>query len=145
LGYFGGEIVFGTPKHANQAAIKEDQALEPKVKVSFVDVSDIFNHNCIICHKSENPPLGLPLGSYEHVTIGSEKGPVVIPRKPDESKLVLRIKGNIKPSMPFGKPLLPGNSIQTIVRWIEEGAPRGKDERAISVREEKPGKSALTK
>jgi uncharacterized membrane protein len=138
LGYFGGEIVFGTPTHS-------DQAMGPKVKVSFVEVFDIFNHNCIICHKGENPPLGLRLDSYEHVMTGSEKGPVVIPGKPAESKLVLRIKGKIKPSMPFGKPLLLGNSIQSVIRWIEEGAPRDKDERAVSVRGEKPGKPTLTK
>jgi hypothetical protein len=124
LGYFGGEIVFGTPTHADPAAKKVARAGEPKEEVSFSYVSDILNHHCIMCHKGNNAPLGLQLDSYEHVMAGGENGLVVVPGRPQESELVLRIKGQIKPSMPFGKPLLQHNNIQSVIRWVEEGAPK---------------------
>lgn len=54
---------------------------------------------------------------------GAQTGPVIIPGKPDESKLVRRIKGIDQPRMPFAKPPLSESEIGLIVRWVQQGAP----------------------
>lgn len=73
-----------------------------KRSVTFADVSDIFNQHCTTCHSGDDPPLGLRRDSYEHVMAGSEERPVVVPGKPRESDLVMRIKVEVEPAMPFG-------------------------------------------
>ena len=140
LGYLGGEIVFGTQKkhthaageknHSNANGGKEHATAGQKEKITFADdISKIFSKNCTMCHKGDKPPAGLRLDSYEQAMAGSEDGSVIVPGKPEESELVLRIKGKAEPSMPFRQPLLPENTIQTVVRWIEQGAPKGDSEK----------------
>lgn len=124
LGYYGGEIVFGTQtRHDHEHDGHKEDSGKSDEKASFAQVSEIFDQSCVMCHKGENPPLGLRLQTYEQVMEGSENCPVVVPGKPGESELVLRIKGEAKPSMPFRQPLLPENKIQSIVKWVEKGSP----------------------
>ncbi|MGA6927236.1 MAG: c-type cytochrome domain-containing protein [Desulfosarcina sp.] len=126
LGYFGGEIVFGSKtRQADRKAAEGDGAGVAKDSVAFADVSQIFDQHCVQCHKGDNPPVELRLDTYGQVMAGSDKGPVVVPGKPSESELVLRITGEAEPAMPFRQPLLPDSTIQTIVRWVEQGAPNG--------------------
>jgi uncharacterized membrane protein len=124
IGYYGGEIVYGAP-WARPPAREEAQRDLRGEEITFSDVSVIFNQNCIMCHKGASAPLGLELDTYTHVMAGSKNGWVVIPGKPDESELVKRIKGISEPRMPFAQPPLSRNKIETIVGWIEQGAPGG--------------------
>jgi mono/diheme cytochrome c family protein len=94
-----------------------------EAKAGFSPVSVIFDQRCIMCHTGGRAPAGLRLDSYEKVMAGSRMGPVVVPGKPGESELVLRIQGKRKPAMPLNQPTLPETEIETIVRWIEQGAP----------------------
>jgi len=118
IGYFGGELVFGTTK----AAVQQTKPSEP-VTVTYADVGKIFSQSCTVCHSGASPPLGLRLDSYANVLAGSQTGPVVIPGKPDESELVRRVRGIDQPRMPFGKPPIQEREIGVIVRWVEAGAP----------------------
>ncbi len=85
------------------------------------DVQPIFDRNCVVCHGGS---AGLWLDSYERVMAGSERGPVVVPGDPEASELYRRITGASQPSMPLGQPPLPPQEIETIRRWIAEGAPK---------------------
>ncbi len=85
------------------------------------DVQPIFDQNCVVCHGGS---AGLWLDSYERVMAGSERGPVVVPGDPEASELYRRITGASQPSMPLGQPPLPPQEIETIRRWIAEGAPK---------------------
>ncbi len=85
------------------------------------DVQPIFNQRCIMCHGGS---AGLWLDSYERVMAGSERGPVVVPGEPEASELYRRITGVSQPSMPLGQPPLSQQEIETIRRWIAEGAPK---------------------
>jgi hypothetical protein len=118
IGYFGGELVFGTTK----AAFQQNRPSEP-VKVTYADVGKIFSQSCVVCHSGSSPSLGLRLDNYAHVMAGSQISPVVVPGKPDESELVRRVRGIDQPRMPFGKPPLQEGEIEVIVKWIEAGAP----------------------
>ncbi len=54
---------------------------------------------------------------------GSRAGAVVEPGKPDESELVLRLRGESEPRMPLdGPPFLSDAEIDLLERWICGGA-----------------------
>jgi hypothetical protein len=83
---------------------------------------------CIVCHSSNNPKhsyRGLDLSSCEGILRGSTESPqkpVIMPGNPDKSSLVWRLRSN---RMPLGIPFLhpiDGPSIQTVKKWINEGA-----------------------
>jgi hypothetical protein len=64
----------------------------------------------------------LDLRSRDAAMKGSEKGPVIVARKPEESSLYKKIAGIEKPLMPMdGK--LPDAQIAAFKKWIEQGAP----------------------
>ena len=89
-----------------------------------VDVQPIFTERCIKCHSGANPPRGLQLVDYEHVVAGGTYRPVIVPGKPEESELILRIRGESIPRMPFdGPPFLTEEQIAVIEAWVAAGAP----------------------
>ena len=81
----------------------------------------IFQQNCFNCHG--------PSGQFrdalliEHSALIDSK--VVVPRNPEQSEFYKRLIQDAaeKPRMPLGQPALPPAALQTIRRWIAEGAP----------------------
>ena len=90
------------------------------------DVAPILVANCVGCHSQGRPGLvrgKLDLTSFAKLIQGG-KQKVIEPGKPDESHLVLRVKGEETPRMPQG-----GNNnglgeaaIGKIEQWIKAGA-----------------------
>jgi len=128
LGYFGGEIVFGMPstRGAAQPSVEETGVGKPDGTVTFAQISEIFSQHCTMCHKGSDAPEGLQLETYDQVMSGGEHGPVIVPGEPGKSELVLRITGESMPRMPFRQPPLPEDKIETISRWVQQGAHNGK-------------------
>lgn len=97
-----------------------------KKKISFEkEVFPIIRSNCLPCHLAENEnPSGLALDNYETLMKGGEHGNTVVPGKPKESNLYLKLL----PNPPFGKQMarnkkkLSEEEIQVIYEWIEQGA-----------------------
>ncbi|MCS7313425.1 MAG: hypothetical protein NZ742_11035 [Acidobacteria bacterium] len=87
-------------------------------------VQPLFNANCAFsgCHTLPNPQRGLDLGSYQGLMQGSINGPVVIPGNAQDSRLVKRIEGRETPRMPPNRDPLCQFQIDTIRRWIDQGA-----------------------
>jgi len=102
------------------------QADAKKRKVSFEkDVFPIIRSYCLPCHLAENEnPSKLALDNYETLMKGGEHGNTVVPGKPKESYLYLKLL----PNPPFGKQMarnkkkLTEEEIQLIYDWIEQGA-----------------------
>ena len=86
--------------------------------------------NCINCHSGDGPACGgessicrrsrsLKKGSQKR----TDDQAIVIAGKPDESHLVLRIKGEEEPRMPQGgNNRMSDEAIATIAQWVKEGA-----------------------
>lgn len=97
-----------------------------KKRISFgKEVFPILRSNCLPCHLAENEnPSGLALDNYETLMKGGEHGNTVVPGKPKESYLYLKLL----PNPPFGKQMarnkrkLSEEEIQVIYDWIEQGA-----------------------
>jgi hypothetical protein len=65
---------------------------------------------------------GLILEAYDTLLKGGAHGPVIVPGKSGESRLVLMLEGAIQPRMPFGGDALPASDIAAIKAWIDAGA-----------------------
>ncbi|MEF8823069.1 MAG: DUF2231 domain-containing protein [Desulfohalobiaceae bacterium] len=123
LGYFGGEIVFGTHQAKVEAGVNATGQEEAKQeKASFARVKPILENRCTSCHSGSNPPHGLRLTSYKELISGTEHGPIVTKGEPGESELYARITGQSEPRMPFRQSPLSDEQIRVIKEWIAAGA-----------------------
>ena len=92
-----------SPTKTKNGATKNDAADSGQLKFS-QDIAPILVANCVGCHSGDNVGVRrgkLDLTTFENLKKGSQKRPedpeIVIAGKPDESHLVLRIKGDEEP------------------------------------------------
>jgi WD40 repeat protein len=86
-------------------------------------IGPIFKTYCVGCHNSQDKEGGLVLESFETLGKGGENGPVVVPGKPDDSKLVQVLLGKAEPAMPPEGNERPSDAQITALRaWIAAGA-----------------------
>ncbi len=110
-------------KSASKSGSKKASGAGDAGKLKFSqDIAPILVANCTGCHSGDGNGLRkgkLDLSTFEKM----QSRKVVEPGNPDESKLVLRIKGEIEPKMPQGaNAALSAAAIAKIERWIKEGA-----------------------
>ena len=91
------------------------------------DASVVFVRRCTMCHSKLGAARGLQLDSYAAALAGSQRGAVLLPGDPDASELMLRLRGESPPRMPFLGPPLPQDEIDVIERWIAAGLPETSD------------------
>lgn len=86
------------------------------------DVAPILKENCLRCH-SNNPRGGLKLDTFAGMKAGGQSGALLIVRNPVASLIMKRIANpQANRRMPQNSPALEQAEIQTIARWIAEGA-----------------------
>jgi hypothetical protein len=97
----------------------------PVSNVSYsVHVQPLFNQACAFsgCHDAGQNQSQLHLTSYGDAVLSTSAVGVILPGKPDQSELVLRIQGTVGARMPPGVYPLNANQINGIRAWIVEGA-----------------------
>jgi hypothetical protein len=98
------------------------------VQISFAkDVMPIFRESCLSCHDTGGQGTaasGFSVASYQSIMKGTKFGPVIKPGFSFSSTLQLLIehKADDSINMPKGMPILPPKHIETIGRWIDQGA-----------------------
>src|SRR6059058_944997 len=85
-------------------------------------VEPVLRQKCFPCHSSASKMGGLVMESYEGLIKGGGHGPVIVPGKSGESRVVLMLEGKVQPRMPFGLDPLPAADIAAIKAWIDAGA-----------------------
>ena len=99
------------------------QAVETEASLQYFEkrIRPLLAERCWSCHGPDKREAGLRLDSAEAVRHGSETGPVIVPGKADESRLiqVVRRSGDVK--MPPDA-ALSDREIADLVAWIEGGA-----------------------
>jgi hypothetical protein len=92
------------------------------------DVRPILDQHCIACHQAGGAgeqASGFSMVSYEDLMKGTQFGPMIVPGDSLGSNMLVLMEGRADPSisMPHGnmKPV-PQAEIETIRRWIEQGA-----------------------
>src|SRR5579863_2228839 len=92
-------------------------AQTPAKPVSFeADVQPTFATRCTGCHGPDTRIKEMNLSSLEGVLKGSESGPVIVPGKPEESRLYQMVRDG---KMPPGKTHLSEQQLAAIRTWIE--------------------------
>ncbi|HVH71099.1 MAG TPA: c-type cytochrome domain-containing protein [Candidatus Dormibacteraeota bacterium] len=86
------------------------------------EVLPILQQKCLACHSGVAKMGGLVMESYESLMQGGAHGPVIVPGKGSESRIILMLEGKLQPRMPFNGVPLSAREIETIRRWIDGGA-----------------------
>lgn len=109
---------------AEGATTKTDAAPASDGPIKFSkDIAPILVGNCTGCHNDRQRRGKFDLTSFEKLMKGADKEKVIEPGKPEESHLVLRIKGEETPRMPQNNQrTLSDASIAKIERWVKDGA-----------------------
>ncbi len=102
----------------------DDQGQVPDQPSYAMHIQPIFNANCTFsgCHNDQDRANGLSLTSFQNLMMGGNSGAVVVPGDAENSIIVQRLEGRITPRMPLNRPPLSDTQIQTIRRWIDQGA-----------------------
>lgn len=87
-------------------------------------IRPVLIEHCYECHAGKKTRGGLALDSRGALLQGGDRGPVIVPGKPEESWLIRSIRHtspNLK--MPKQKPKLDDGTIADFVKWVNLGAP----------------------
>jgi len=88
-------------------------------------IAPILVKNCIECHNSSVTKGNLNLETLTSTLKGGDEGKAIVPGKPEQSQLYLKIiegENKKKPEMPRKKPALAKADVEKIKAWIEQGA-----------------------
>jgi hypothetical protein len=88
-------------------------------------IQPVLEKNCLTCHNQKLKQAGLDLSTRESAMKGSENGPVIVPGKPEDSRLYKLVAHVSEPGMPFKGPRLADATIAKIAEWIKAGVPYG--------------------
>ncbi|HUQ72466.1 MAG TPA: c-type cytochrome domain-containing protein [Planctomycetaceae bacterium] len=93
-------------------------------KVSFVrDIAPTFVNTCGGCHNDNQRRGGLSLATFEKAMAGGQSGRVIVPEKPNESRLWRLVNADDTPVMPQGNMTGITRKFHADLRtWITEGA-----------------------
>ena len=92
--------------------------------IAFFETSirPLIVEKCQTCHGNEKAKAGLRLTDRESLLKGGESGPAVVPKQPEESRLVHAVRYLDELKMP-PKEKLSAGEIAAIERWVASGAP----------------------
>ncbi len=108
--------------------VPAEQSDTPQTPLNYnLDIRPILSNNCYACHGPDAKSRQANLRIDTKAGAFSEPSgyPVIVPGKPEESELHLRIISNVDnyrmPPADFNKTLTPGQ-IEAVTQWIREGA-----------------------
>lgn len=102
--------------------------LRKKESIDFsADVKPILNKHCISCHGGVKKNGGFSLLFEEEAFANTESGkPAIIPGDAEHSEFIIRLRSeDPELRMPYNAPALTDTEINTLKRWVNEGAKWG--------------------
>lgn len=85
-------------------------------------IRPILAENCFKCHGGKSTKGGIRLDQREALLHKGKKGPVIVPGKPGQGRLITAVRRTGQIKMPPKKKLLPAE-IKALSDWIASGAP----------------------
>ncbi|MDB5350939.1 MAG: Planctomycete cytochrome [Planctomycetota bacterium] len=113
-----------TAKKADVAKKAEPEPVDDKALKFSRDIAPILAGNCTGCHNAQQKRGQFDMTSFQKLMTGSSKQKVITPGNPDESLLVLKVRGE-QPAggkMPPGQRNLAPETIAKLEEWIKSGA-----------------------
>lgn len=86
------------------------------------DIAPLFAAHCNGCHAAAVTMGSLDLETYEGVRRGGNHGTIVVPGKPEESRLYTMLTGKHAPAMPMDGKVLAPAQVAMVASWIAAGA-----------------------
>jgi len=120
IGFLLAALMLAAPLSAGAAPKKASQPF-PKTISFQKHIGWIITHRCLACHSAEAKKGGLALDTYNHLLAGGKSGKVIVPCKPEASRLYQLLTGKAQPRMPLGEPL-SARHIKMFAQWIKAGA-----------------------
>ena len=123
-----GIFVIGIGMATSAGILNAPNACAAEEIVSFKeDILPLFKWRCGSCHEPGGTGYeksGLDLTSYAGVMKGTKFGPMVIPREPETSNLMLLLDWRVSAAlrMPHGKKQLSSCDRASVRNWIRQGA-----------------------
>jgi serine/threonine-protein kinase len=97
------------------------EAPAPDKAAVVAEARKILKDRCFECHGQKPDDLEADLNIFDRDTLVQKK--IVVPGKPDDSKLVKRVTSQARPMPPKSKPRLADSEAQILRDWIAAGAP----------------------
>lgn len=125
---FAGAVVLAAGAFIGIEMIRSPELCAAEQQISFSeDILPLLKWRCAGCHQpggQGSEKSGLDLTTYEGLMKGTKFGPMVIPRDPEGSNLVLLLDWRVSPEvrMPHGKKKLSICDRNDIRNWIRQGA-----------------------
>ncbi len=109
---------------ASAAAAAEPSPASDAAGVEFFEkrIRPLLAENCRRCHGPERQRGGLRLDSLAAIKKGGDRGPAIVPGKPDQSRLIQAVRHTGDLHMP-PKSKLTEAQILDLVAWVKMGAP----------------------
>ena len=100
-------------------------------KVDYLtQIKPILRERCYACHGALKQNNGLRLDTADLMKRGGKDGPIVVSRKPDQSRLLAKVSAtDLSERMPPEGDALKPEQIELLRRWIAAGALAPKDEK----------------
>ncbi len=125
---------------ADPSSMTQMASMTPGKQEAVVSYSEhirpIFEAKCFSCHNRDKRRSGLSLESVSDALEGGSSGEVIVPGKPDASRLFRLINHQEEPKMPLSGDKLDPESIAKIRTWIKQGAPVDANSQILVVEEE---------
>ena len=86
------------------------------------DVEPFLTKYCLECHNQGKAKAGYNVETFADVMRGGKKGPMVVPEKPAESRLILVLQGKGKPMPPKKSRQPTAQEAAKVSEWIKAGA-----------------------
>lgn len=86
-------------------------------------VRPLLAEHCYACHGDQRQRSGLRLNRFEGILQGGDRGPAVVPGKPDESPLILAVGYADDDLRMPPKSRLSDTQIADLTAWVKMGAP----------------------
>ena len=86
------------------------------------DIQPLFDRKCSSCHAGGEAAAGLDLSSWDHLILGSDRGEVLIPYRPDKSVMLRLMTAYDRDPHPSGKSRLSDEELNRLTDWIANGA-----------------------
>jgi hypothetical protein len=128
-----------TPEKSGSITPEQRDFFETKIRPVLIE-------HCYECHSEEKGKNKgeLTLDTREGIRAGGDRGPGVVPSKPDESFVInaIRQTGNLRMPPDSRGGILPDSVIADFEKWVREGAPDPRDaSKIVNAEPSKPEKA----
>jgi mono/diheme cytochrome c family protein len=96
-------------------------------------IRPLLAENCYSCHGEEKQKGKLRLDSPAAIHVGGESGSVIVPGKPDESRMILAVSYKDEDLKMPPKTRLSEKQVADLVEWVKLGAPMPTNETSLAV------------